>query len=127
MDLNKLTKKELVEYAESLNRYLNIKDKKEELIASIEKELRGKELLEYIQGSKRRENSGETDAEQIRNLKSKINILEERMEAEENSRWHSLSIESEKERVKDDNKAFLVVIGFFVFVAIWMSFIPIER
>ena len=126
MDLNKLTKKELVEYGESLNRFLNIKDKKEDLIASIEQI----EMFEEVNDSIRRKNSGEKDSIQVRSLKKKIKHLEESLDSVEESldsekstnSFHALA----RENIKRDNKAGLVLLGLFLLFAFYLSTLPSE-
>ena len=119
MDLNKLTKKELVEYGESLNRFLNIKDKKEDLIASIEEI----EMFEEVNDSIRRKNSGEKDSTQARSLKKKIKQLEKSLDSEKSTNaFHALV----RENIKRDNKALLVCTGLFLLFAFYLSTLPSE-
>ena len=110
MDLNKLTKKELVEYGESLNRFLNIKDKKEDLIASIEEI----EMFEEVNDSIRRKNSGEKDSTQARSLKKKIKQLEKSLDSEKSTNAFHADKRERRERIKSDNKIGLVLLGLFL-------------
>ena len=125
MDLNKLTKKELVEYGESLNRFLNIRDKKEDLIASIEQI----EMFEEVNDSIRRKNTGEKDSIQVRSLKKKIKHLEERRDSERiNSQIRTNELINEgKEEVKSDIKTVFVIIGIFLLFAFYLSTLPSEN
>ena len=125
MDLNKLTKKELVEYGESMNRFLNIRDKKEDLIASIEQI----EMFEEVNDSIRRKNSGEKDSIQVRSLKKKIKHLEERRDSERiNSQIRTNELINEgKEEVKSDIKTVFVIIGIFLLFAFYLSTLPSEN
>jgi len=119
MDLNKLTKKELVEYGESLNRFLNIKDKKEDLIASIEQI----EMFEEVNASIRRKNSGEKDSTQVHSLKKKIKHLEESLDSEKSTNaFYAL----DREYKKRDKKELLVVTGLFLLFAFYLSTLPSE-
>ncbi|MDA8755511.1 hypothetical protein N9M98_01885 [Candidatus Pseudothioglobus singularis] len=125
MDLNKLTKKELVEYGESMNRFLNIRDKKEDLIASIEQI----EMFEEVNDSIRRKNTGEKDSIQVRSLKKKIKHLEERRDSERiNSQIRTNELINEgKEEVKSDIKTVFVIIGIFLLFAFYLSTLPSEN
>jgi hypothetical protein len=125
MDLNKLTKKELVEYGESMNRFLNIRDKKVDLIASIEQI----EMFEEVNDSIRRKNTGEKDSIQVRSLKKKIKHLEERRDSERiNSQIRTNELINEgKEEVKSDIKTVFVIIGIFLLFAFYLSTLPSEN
>ena len=122
MDLNKLTKKELVEYGESLNRFLNIKDKKEDLIASIEEI----EMFEEVNDSIRRKNSGEKDSTQARSLKKKIKQLEKSLDSEKSTNAFHADKRERRERIKSDNKIGLVLLGLFLLFAFHLSTLPSE-
>jgi hypothetical protein len=124
MDLNKLTKKELVEYGESFWLSLDIREKKENLIFRIKEAEEQRELFEEVNDSLKRKNSSEQDSIQARSLKKKITHLEESLDSE---KLTNASIVDNKERIKSDNKAGLVILGLFLLFFFYLSTLPSEN